>query len=131
MPLTRVLPVLRRYTTLPPQSIRSARAGPAHPLQERPERVFEPEALLREARRQKAVPLASVPEVCILDPDGDIVRLLKPSGEAKLSQAWPCYHSELYEFALAGRTAGIIGTPSARRSRYSLRKSYSLAAAGC
>jgi uridine phosphorylase len=71
--------------------------------------VFEPEALLREARRQKRLPLASVPDVCILDPDGDIVRRLKRSGEAASSQAWPCYHSELYEFALAGRTAGMIG----------------------
>ena len=39
--------------------------------------VFQPEALLREARRQKGLPLAPVPEVCVLDPDGDIVRHAK------------------------------------------------------
>lgn len=71
--------------------------------------VFEPAALLREARRQKGLPIADVPRLCILDPDGDIVRRLKHSGQAKLSTAWPCYHTELYEFALAGKTAGIIG----------------------
>jgi uridine phosphorylase len=71
--------------------------------------VFEPDALLREARRQKQLPLANVPDVCILDPDGDIVRRLRRSGEAKLSDTWPCYHSELYEFTLGGRTAGIVG----------------------
>ncbi len=71
--------------------------------------VFEPAALLREARRQKGLPVADVPALCILDPDGDIVRRLRHTGQAKLSTIWPCYHTELYEFALAGETAGIIG----------------------
>jgi uridine phosphorylase len=71
--------------------------------------VFEPAALLREARRQKGLSLTDVPPLCILDPDGDIVRWLRNSGQAKLSDRWPCYHTELYEFMLAGRTAGIIG----------------------
>lgn len=71
--------------------------------------VFEPIALLREARRQKGLPIADVPMFCILDPDGDIVRRLRHSGQAKISTAWPCYHTELYEFPLAGKTAGIVG----------------------
>jgi uridine phosphorylase len=71
--------------------------------------VFEPTALLREARRQKGLSLADIPAFCILDPDGDIVRQLRNSGQAKLLDHWPCYHTELYEFTLAGRTAGIIG----------------------
>jgi uridine phosphorylase len=70
--------------------------------------VFEPSALLREARRQKGLPTAEVPAVCILDPDGDIVRHLKGSG-ARPVETWPCYHTELYSFRLAGRSAGIIG----------------------
>src|SRR5512143_340941 len=71
--------------------------------------VFEPAALLREARRQKGLSLTDVPPLCILDPDGDIVRRLRNSGQAKLSDRWPCYHTELYEFTLANKTAGIIG----------------------
>ena len=71
--------------------------------------VFEPAALLREARRQKGLPRVDVPAVCILDPDGDIVRRLRNSGQAERSQTWPCYHTDLYEFRLAGRTVGIIG----------------------
>jgi nucleoside phosphorylase len=70
--------------------------------------VFEPAALLREARRQKRLPVAEVPPLCILDPDGDILRRLKNSGQARF-EAWPCYHTELYEFQLAGKRAGIIG----------------------
>jgi uridine phosphorylase len=71
--------------------------------------VFEPAALLREARRQKGLSEIPVPSVCVLDPDGDMVRQLRRSGRAKPSESWPCYHTELYEFALADRRAGIIG----------------------
>lgn len=71
--------------------------------------VFEPAALLREARRQKALPLTNVPPLCILDPDGDIVRRLKRSGQANVSPTWPCYHTELCEFTLADKPAGIVG----------------------
>ena len=71
--------------------------------------VFEAAALLREARRQKGLPPTDVPAVCILDPDGDIVRHLRRSGQARLAEGWPCYHTELHEFGLAGKTAGIIG----------------------
>jgi uridine phosphorylase len=70
--------------------------------------VFEPAALLREARRQKGLPIANVPPVCVLDPDGDIVRRLKISGQAERFDAWPCYHTDLYSFRLAGETAGIV-----------------------
>ena len=71
--------------------------------------LFAPAALLREARRQKALAAADVPPVCILDPDGDIVRRLKKLQQVKCFEAWPCYHTKLYTFPLAGETAGIIG----------------------
>lgn len=71
--------------------------------------VFLPPALLREARRQKGLPVVDVPPICILDPDGDIVRRLKISGRAKRFDAWPCYHTELYTFSLGGETVGILG----------------------
>src|ERR1043165_282585 len=71
--------------------------------------VFVASALLREARRQKGIATQNVPAVCILDPDGDIVRRRKTTGAAKLATEWPCYHTELFKFALGGRQAGIIG----------------------
>ena len=71
--------------------------------------VFSPSALLREARRQKRLATADMPPVCILDPDGDILRRLKSFGEAKRLVTWPCYHTDLYTFSLAGETVGIIG----------------------
>jgi len=71
--------------------------------------VFQPENLLREARRQKNLPSTAVPEICILDPDGDIVRKLRETGRTRRSPGWACYHTELYEFEHAGELFGIIG----------------------
>jgi uridine phosphorylase len=71
--------------------------------------VFVPAALIREARRQKGLPAVDVPRVCILDPDGDIVRQLRQTGQARPFDAWPCYHTSLDTFVLAGQTVGIIG----------------------
>jgi len=71
--------------------------------------VFRPTALLREARRQKGLVAADVPAICILDPDGDIVRTLRQGGLASPFKPWPCYHTELDTFALAGETVGIVG----------------------
>ena len=44
--------------------------------------AFKPENLLREARRQKGLAPIDVPEICILDPDGDMVRHLRSVGSA-------------------------------------------------
>jgi uridine phosphorylase len=71
--------------------------------------VFVPSALLREARRQKDLALADVPPLCILDPDGDLVRRLRQTGEAKRFEGWPCYHSELDTFSLGSHRVGIVG----------------------
>jgi uridine phosphorylase len=71
--------------------------------------LFRATALLREARRQKGLPTVDAPPVCILDPDGDIVRRLRKEGRAKPFEGWPCYHTQLDTFDLAGTTAGIVG----------------------
>lgn len=71
--------------------------------------VFQPAALLREARRQKGIAAADVPHICILDPDGDIVRRLRSTGQARRFDGWPCYHTQLDTFDCAGRHVGIVG----------------------
>ena len=71
--------------------------------------VFDPKVLLREARRQKHLTVQDVPAVCILDPDGDVVRHLKATGKAHQVASWPCYHTELHSFELAEDNVGIIG----------------------
>ena len=71
--------------------------------------LFEVANLLREARRQKNVPTGLVPEVCLLDPDGDIVRYLKARGQAHLNPFWACYHTKLYDVQHEGQPFGIVG----------------------
>lgn len=71
--------------------------------------IFEPENLLREARRQKRLPAESVPDICILDPDGDIVRGLRKTGRTRRASGWACYHTELEEFDHGGERFGIVG----------------------
>jgi uridine phosphorylase len=50
-----------------------------------------------------------VPAACILDPDGDMMRRLRKEGRSKPFEGWPCYHTQLDAFAMAGQTVGIIG----------------------
>ena len=72
--------------------------------------VFRAEALLREARRQKQLPLLAVPEVCVLDPDGDVVRHIKKTGKGRRHEGWACYHTKLLAFDLDGiGEVGIVG----------------------
>lgn len=71
--------------------------------------VFEPANLLREGRRQRGRPEIPVPAVCVLDPDGDIVRHLTATGRARGHPGWACYHTTLWVFDLDGTEVGVIG----------------------
>ena len=71
--------------------------------------AFTPENLLREARRQKQIAGSSIPNICVLDPDGDILRSLLARNEARLESGWACYHTQLYSFSRGGIDFGIVG----------------------
>lgn len=71
--------------------------------------AFTPESLLREARRQKGAEAVAVPKVCLLDPDGDIVRQLRAEGRAQRHEGWVCYHTDMWVFDLDGREIGVVG----------------------
>ncbi len=71
--------------------------------------VFEPENMLREARRQKNIPEGQLPAICILDPDGDILSNLLATNRATINPYWACYHTELFNFTYEGIEFGIIG----------------------
>jgi len=71
--------------------------------------AFTPESLLREARRQKGAAAVAVPKVCLLDPDGDIVRRLRAEGRAWRHEGWVCYHTEMWLFDLGGHEIGVVG----------------------
>jgi uridine phosphorylase len=91
--------------------------------------VFMPENILREARRQKGLAAAAVPAVCVLDPDGDIVRHLKRLGRSRREDAWACYHSELFIASEDGIDFGIV--PCAVGASYAVLIAEQLFASGC
>ncbi|WP_421937377.1 nucleoside phosphorylase [Phenylobacterium sp.] len=84
----------------PPIVRRRAHAAPS---------VFQPQNLLREARRQKGLAVVAMPQVCVLDPDGDLVRRLTQAGRAHRDPSWACYHTDLHRTSLGGREIGIVG----------------------
>jgi uridine phosphorylase len=71
--------------------------------------VFTPENLLREARRQKGLAVGTVPAICVLDPDGDLVDYLRDTHCAKRHPTWACYHTALDTFVYEGIEFGVIG----------------------
>jgi uridine phosphorylase len=71
--------------------------------------VFTADNLLREARRQKKLSITSVPAVCVLDPDGDIVRHLVATQQATRDPGWACYHTSLWRGTVDGLEFGVIG----------------------
>ncbi len=91
--------------------------------------VFMPENLLREARRQKSLPAVAVPRICVLDPDGDIVRFLQRSGRTVRHSGWPCYHTELHAFEWDYAALGVIG--SAVGGSFAVLVAEELFASGC
>ncbi|MFB6201212.1 MAG: uridine phosphorylase, partial [Halorhabdus sp.] len=93
------------------------------------ESVFTPESLVENARQQKGLPEEPVPEVCVLDPDSDIVRQLVAAGEAHKDPAWPGYHTDLYRFERNDREYGIVGC--AVGASFAVLVAEQLFAAGC
>ena len=70
---------------------------------------FDPANLLREGRRQRGLPAVPVPAVCLLDPDGDIVRHLQASGRGRAHPGWACYHTDMWTVDVGGLVIGVVG----------------------
>ena len=91
--------------------------------------VFQPANLLREGRRQRNRPDLPVPAVCLLDPDGDIVRHLAATGRGTEHRGWACYHTTLWTFDLEGTEVGVIAC--AVGASFAVLLAEQLAVSGC
>lgn len=80
----------------------------AHKHYEAPS-VFTPENLMRDARRQKRLPVGTVPAICVFDPDGDLVDYLHATDCAHRHPTWACYHTVLETFEQDEIEYGIVG----------------------
>jgi uridine phosphorylase len=108
--MTQILPAALRNRVVPAPLFNH---GVKAPLLERDDHVeasvFRPENMLREARRQKGLRGGSVPPICILDPDGDIVEHVRAIHGAVRSRDWACYHTKLWEWEAGGIRYGVVG----------------------
>lgn len=91
--------------------------------------VFRPENMLREARRQKGLAAGSVPAICVLDPDGDIVDHLRNGRGAETSRHWACYHTRMWTAEIGGEAMGFVG--SAVGGAFAVLVAEQLFASGC
>lgn len=91
--------------------------------------VFLPENLLRESRRQNNIKECNVPEICLLDPDGDLADYLLKKQLCVKNECWACYHSTMYEYNLDGHAVGIV--PCIVGSSYAVLVAEQLFVSGC
>lgn len=91
--------------------------------------AFAPANLLREARRQKRLTDRPVPAVCVLDPDGDIVRQARAAERAVRDPDWACYHTDLYRVTHDGVELGIV--PCAVGASFAVLIAEQMFASGC
>jgi len=73
-----------------------------HPIED--SSVFTPEALVCAVRLQRGLVHATVPEVCVLDFDGDLTDKLVESGRAAPHPSWACFHTRMVSIDVAGGT---------------------------
>ena len=62
--------------------------------------VCAPKNLLGEARRQEGLSPAPLAPICVLDPNGEVRRMLLHDGRARCSADWACHHTDLLVFGM-------------------------------
>ncbi len=91
--------------------------------------LFTAGAMLGLARERKGLAACGAPEVCVLDPDGDLERHLEMRGELREEANWGCFHTRLGVHEGLARPVGIIGR--AVGAAFSVLLAEQLFASGC
>jgi purine-nucleoside phosphorylase len=91
--------------------------------------LFTAEAMLDLARRRKGLSTCSAPDICVLDPDGDLEQYLHARGDLLEDSNWGCFHTRLSVYEHQGRRFGIIGR--AVGAAFSVLLAEQLFASGC
>jgi hypothetical protein len=91
--------------------VKSARYPPPlplldHPLQE--PTAFRPEDLVQAVRDQRKLQASDMPEVCVLDFDGDLTDALVTRNEISRCDSWPCFHTSLWTLEIDRRRCGLV-----------------------
>jgi uridine phosphorylase len=70
--------------------------------------TFTPESLLDAVRAERNLPRDPVPEVCVLEFDGDLTDWLAATGHAKRWDPWACFHTTMMTVDVDGDCVGIV-----------------------
>jgi len=91
--------------------------------------LLTPQAMLGLARARKGLSACRAPDVCVLDPDGDLEQFLQSRGSLSEEANWGCFHTRLsirdgqsVAFGIVGRAVG---------SAFSVLLAEQLFASGC
>ncbi len=82
-----------------------------HPLFDHPPSevsAFTAESLLAAVKSQRGLSHTRVPEVCVLEFDGDLSDKCRRKGLAQTHESWACFHTEMGIFQVDGRDCGMV-----------------------
>lgn len=77
-----------------------------HPLDE--ESAFTAEALVSAVRSERGISPQPIPDVCVLEFDGDLIDSLVQKGIATPCEAWACFHTTMFSLQVDSVSFGII-----------------------
>lgn len=70
--------------------------------------TFRPKDLVESVRASRDRATGDVPEICVLEFDGDLTDKLQERGELERCDAWPCFHTTMWRWESGGLSCGII-----------------------
>jgi uridine phosphorylase len=77
-----------------------------HPLDVESE--FTPQALIEAVRNKRRLVSVAVPEVCVLEFDGDLTDHLVQSNAVSPWRNWACFHTPMFALEVDGKPCGIV-----------------------
>ena len=70
--------------------------------------AFSPESLVETVRAVKHLDSEPIPQVCVLEFDGDLTDWLISTGKAKPCKSWACFHTSMFSLKIDNFTCGIV-----------------------
>lgn len=98
----------------------------SHPLEQASD--FTPQALIEAVRAKRGLVSVAVPEVCILEFDGDLTDHLVESRAVSHWGNWACFHTAMFALEVDGKPCGIV--PRAIGGSYAVLIAEQLLASG-
>ncbi len=70
--------------------------------------AFTPESLVEAVRADRRLSSEPIPQVCVLDFDGDLTDWLVSTRSAQPCKSWACFHTTMFLVEMDGASCGIV-----------------------